>query len=452
VPGPQGTQGVPGAQGAQGAQGASGGGTVPLALDAGATTTHGPEYPAGTGTTAGGGGGTQPVFHGVLTVEPSTAQADQIALLIRAPNSTWGTGAIRYSEGQAILYINEANEVRFRVDRTGNVGFTGGLHVSPGANGAPTAGITQAVWLQPLAAMVPLVADLNSGNTTSDIALFRSDGGNSTELRIKGNFGTEIGDRMTVWGDTLASYVMHNCTFDGTAWRFRANGTAQMIQLGDSYQAQYQSSVSGLAGQAITWVGTLAASNVNYTVPQGRLKISNSPTTPAGAAIASGEAEIMTYGARMFTKGYLDAPVPIDATRAYRYSGTGLSIGTALTTVISSDTMAAGTYAFEINGFYQGSATTAALRVALLVPGTPSQFIIALMAATSAAATSSAVGIANGTAVGAATASGGGTALPFQVTGSFVTPSQGVSSFRAAASSGTVTINQGTYMRFTRIA
>jgi lysophospholipase L1-like esterase len=408
----------------------------------------GPQFVAGAATVSGGGAGTH---HGVLTVEPSSTLDDQTGIIVRAPDSGWGVGQ-PYAEGMAFLVLDENNNVRWRVDRNGGTGMTGGLHVSPGANGAPTSGITQAAWIQPLVAgIVPVVAD--AVGTATDVALFRSNGGTTNQLRVKGNYGTEVGDRMTIFGDPTSAYVMHNAYFDGTNWRYLKAGRAMLWSLADAYGAHYHAP-SGAAGGIISWVGTHAFSDLAFSVSAPQVKIANSATTPAAQSVAVGESALFSYTGRLYVKENADAPVALDAVRAYRYSGAGLAItGTTLVTVISTDSMAAGTYAFEINGTYRGSATTQGLRIALLVPGTPSQFILSLIAATSATATSNAVGIANGGVVGAGTASGGTASLPFQATGSFVTPTGGVTSFRAAShTTGSITIDQGTYLRLTRIA
>jgi hypothetical protein len=415
------------------------------------TTAGGPTFASGAATNSGGGSGT---YTGALLVQPTGAVNSQIGLLIRAPSASWGTGAIGYSEGQAILYVSETNDVRFRVDRNGNTGIAGGLHVSPGANGSPTTGSTQAVWIQPLAAMVPLVADTNLGNNTSDVALFRSDGGNDIQMRVKGNYGTEFGPtgQTTIYGDAASGYIMYNCYYDGTNWRFKGTGSAQLMSLGSAYLATYQSSVSGTAGGIITWIGSFAASNINYSVPTGRIKVTNNPTTPASVVIANQEAEVFTYQNRMYTKGYQDVPVSIDAVRSYIVGANTTTTGTTQLAVITSPTMPAGQYTFEIIGAYTGTTTAQGLRVSVQTAAT-SFFIINLMhAGTNANTFVAATGITNGGAIGTATASLTA-GQPFQCWGQATTTAAGTISFRAASSTtGGITILQGTLMRITRIA
>lgn len=411
------------------------------------STVAGTSYAAGASTVAGGGAGT---YHGAVLVQPGTFSNAQVGVLVRAPSSAWGTG-VGYAEGQYFLAINENNDVRFRVDRNGGVGFTGALHVSPGANGAPTAGVTQAAWIQPLAAMTGLVVDLNSGNTSSDIALFRSSGGTSNQLRIKGNYGVEVGDRTTIYGASNAANIMHNAYFDGTNWRFLKAGPAQLIQLGDAYQAQYMSSASGAAGGVITWVGVMASHTSNFTIPQGRNKFTNQGTAPDSIGVAAGEFEMIAFGSRPYVKSSGDVAVAVDSVRSYTLASNVAATGTAQTTVLSSGTMPAGTYAFEIIGAAQGSTTGQGLRVAVAAP-TSTFFIQNLMHATGNTSFAATTGISNGSLIGTATTtltSG----LPFQVWGYATTTAAGQFIFRAASSTtGSQTILTGTLMRITRIA
>lgn len=140
------------------------------------------------GTPAGGGGGGDTTFmvttntaqdiiatkHITGVTTPSTlstfptsfaitpATDTSVGLLLRVPSSTYGTGAIPYAHGNPIVLVDEASNVRMRVDRAGSIGITGAMHIAPGSNNSTTFTASQALWIQPTnAGIIPAVFDAN---------------------------------------------------------------------------------------------------------------------------------------------------------------------------------------------------------------------------------------------------------------------------------------------------
>lgn len=404
----------------------------------GGPTVATPSFVAGAATVAGGGAGTH---HAALTVLPSATQDDQTGLLIVAPDSGWGTSQ-PYAEGQAILYLNETNDVRFRVDRNGGVGFTGGLHVSPGANGAPTAGVTQAAWLQPLVGtIVPLVADVATSGT-ADVALFRSNGGLVSDLRVRsGSLGTSVGHSLELVGPSAGgSFVTHNARWDGTNWRRKALGEAYLFaQTSQAHQFFYAASAA--ADSIITWTSFGFMSANGMTVSNG-----SAAATPTSAST------VYSVSGRPYTKGTDGIEVPLDAVRTYRLAAAATATSTALVAAITTPSLPAGTYAFEVEGFYI-AAGAAALRTYITAGGTVTTYVAGILQAVTATTMFGATTQTNGSLLGSGTNPTASTLLPVKLSGSVVTSTAGTLTLSVASSAAiNMSLQSGTFMRVTRIA
>lgn len=139
---------------------------------------------------------------GGVTITPTSDT--QVGLIVKSPDAGWGVGGT-YGQGNAIVYLDDTGGstsqsfVRFRVDRYGGIGTTGGLHVGIGENSS-TYAPAQAVWIQPqLNACLPLVVD---GHGDVDVAWFRNAAlSNRTCFRVQA-----VGDAQT-YGTLTAGYT-----------------------------------------------------------------------------------------------------------------------------------------------------------------------------------------------------------------------------------------------------
>jgi hypothetical protein len=144
----------------------------------------------------------------------------------------------------------------------------------------------------------------------------------------------------------------------------------------------------------------------------------------------------------------------VGGTTILRLSAAGAVTGTTQTQVMATSSLPAGTYLFEVEGFYSGSTTAQGLR-ASVPTATATNYAASLETFYSTALPS---GIhagftsTNGGTLGAATASLT-TPLPFRLKGSVTTSAAGVIALRIASSTtGTINLAVGTYMRVTRVA
>jgi hypothetical protein len=146
----------------------------------------------------------------------------------------------------------------------------------------------------------------------------------------------------------------------------------------------------------------------------------------------------------------LDGAMVVRLNTAYTNATTTLS-----STALTSGTLGAGTYVYEVNGAYSSSATTAGLKAAITATGTVTNMLYTLVASTSATATTSGVATASATSLPTTpvVVSAITTNWQLQMTGSITLSTAGTITLQAAASgTGTITLPVGCYMVIRRQA
>lgn len=174
---------------------------------------------------------------GVVAAKLIDGQGRDVNGFVVKANALAETG---YGKGQAFMVLEEgagdatldtaAGSVMFRVDRHGNIGTTGGLHVATGLRNAD--GQTQAVWIDPSKNMVPLVIH---NPTVADSATWDKsfievvDTRNANEVLFKVDFaGAFIGRREMIARDGAETRVQIGATF-GFAGIALGSGTDTLI-------------------------------------------------------------------------------------------------------------------------------------------------------------------------------------------------------------------------------
>lgn len=99
--------------------------------------------------------------HTKMKIVPLAAEPFESGIIVKAPSATWGGmaagGSPDYGKGQFISFHkwgagmddSPNNTLLFRVDKTGGIGCTGGMHLATGLRQDVGYSVPQALWIQP---------------------------------------------------------------------------------------------------------------------------------------------------------------------------------------------------------------------------------------------------------------------------------------------------------------
>lgn len=172
----------------------------------------------------------------ILSVPASPAQN---GVVVQAPDAAWGVDQ-KYGSGQAFMVLRETGDpaddgpdgaVVYRVDRYGNIGTSGGVHVATGLRDMMP-GTSQAVWIDPSQDVVPLFINNplpSESPSTRDFVVVYDQRDSSTPFRIHNN-GTLLGRKEVVARDGQSQRTVVGAVYglaglgmgssaDATIWR-----------------------------------------------------------------------------------------------------------------------------------------------------------------------------------------------------------------------------------------
>lgn len=106
--------------------------------------------------------------HTKIAVVPEAVENLMSGIIVKAPTAAWGGlaagGSADYGKGQFISFhrflagsTDPNNTLMFRVDKTGGLGLTGGVHIATGLRQDVGYTTTQAVWINPSLDLVDIV-------------------------------------------------------------------------------------------------------------------------------------------------------------------------------------------------------------------------------------------------------------------------------------------------------
>lgn len=158
---------IPGAAGGQAPQ------SVPTGIHGGLSLNSSSGF-----TSAAALDGTLDGIHAKIAVVPDASDNQESGIVVKAPTATWGKplyagGDPNYGKGQFISFHrfvagldDDPNDsLLFRVDSTGGLGLTGGVHIATGLRQEVGYSVTQAVWINPTLDLVDIVMTGVAGKT-----------------------------------------------------------------------------------------------------------------------------------------------------------------------------------------------------------------------------------------------------------------------------------------------
>lgn len=178
--------------------------------------------------------------------EISAVQAKDAAVASANFLGTWSS-ATAYTVGQSVYYSG----IIYRA-------LQGGTNKQPDTQTAYWASIATAS--EALLALINQKAPLDNPSFTGNIGV------GVTPSAWGGSFrAVDIGNGALARLGSNTTGILQNAYFDGTNYRYKANGEASMLQINGG-TLYYYTAVSGIAGNAITWVEA-ARIDVNGLVP-----------------------------------------------------------------------------------------------------------------------------------------------------------------------------------------
>jgi hypothetical protein len=193
-------------------------------------------------------GGTTPDLSGTIdgvsakiAVIPDST--DQSGIIVKWGSSTWGLHSLApggdpdYGKGQFIsfhkwgtgLSDTTNNTLMYRVDKTGGVGFTGGMHVATGLRQAVGYSVTQAIWVNPSLDTTHIAMTGFAGQTLPYLLAVNSVGSVMFEVfasggvQSAGDIAARIGTAQQVAIGNVAGFAAINFGNDGTTFLARTS-------------------------------------------------------------------------------------------------------------------------------------------------------------------------------------------------------------------------------------